>query len=155
MSKNIEVPTFDKDKTPDEKLGGTGEEGSERLLQIAAQYRDAEARSLSAQADHQKTHVKLNKQRVKLRNRSVGLAQGVICGLAFFLFSMFFVVVIGVGKDIPSEAQVVIFGAPIVAISAITIFVLKGVFTGFSANEETNGSVVDIATSAAKGTITD
>ena len=95
-------------------------------------YERAQARTLEIDASWREAYVEREKQRMHLRSQACEHAVAVCLGLAFYLFLMAFMIWIGSGTSIAAEAQVAIFATPIVAIAAITIFVLRGVFSGFS-----------------------
>ena len=99
----------------------------------------SEHSSLEMDCRHRETLINLNKQREKHRAKAIGMAEGAISGIALFLVVMSGVLIFGAGSSIEKEAQVAIFTVPIVAISLIVVFVLRGVFSGFSSKEETNG----------------
>ncbi|WP_417242281.1 hypothetical protein [Celeribacter sp.] len=77
-------------------------------------------------------HVKREEQRSELRMKAYTHAAGVVLGLAFYVAAAGLVFATGGGENVSDEAQIAIFGTPVVAIAAITIFILKGVFSGFS-----------------------
>lgn len=94
--------------------------------------RESQVRSLNADADWREAAVRRENQRMELRSKAYEQAVAVCLTLFVYLFAMAAVVWSSDGDKFASEAQLAIFGTPIVAIAAITIFVLRGVFNGFS-----------------------
>jgi len=94
--------------------------------------RESQVRSLNADADWREAAVKRENQRMELRSKAYEQAVAVCLTLFAYLFVMAVIVWNSEPDKFASEAQLAIFGTPIIAIAAITIFVLRGVFNGFS-----------------------
>lgn len=85
-----------------------------------------------------------------LKKQAFHQAQTVVLGLSTFLFFVTFLIVFVGSDNIAPAAQAVVFGAPITAIAAITIFSLLGVFGG--ANKNTPVEQASDAVKIAKST---
>lgn len=95
-------------------------------------FERAQMRTLEADAGWREAHVQREKQRMELRQKAYEHSVAVCLGLAFYLFIMAFVVSTQNEGQFSDQAQIAIFATPIIAIAAITIFILRGVFSGFS-----------------------
>lgn len=107
-----------------------------------------EYQSMEIDCRHRETLIRLNTQREEQRTKAIGMAEGAILGIALFLAIMSAVLISNSGHEIAPQAQVAIFTVPIISISLIVVFVLRGVFTGFSQKEETNGLALGEAADA-------
>lgn len=92
----------------------------------------AQLKTLESEADLRDAYVKREHQRMSLREKSYSHAVAVCLGLAFYVGIMALAVSVGSAGKFAPEAQVAIFATPVVAIAAITVFLVRGVFSGFS-----------------------
>lgn len=92
----------------------------------------AQMRTLETEAGFREAHVEREKQRMALRGKAYEHSVAVCLGLAVYLGVMAFVIAMSEAGVFSPEAQIAIFATPVVALAAITIFILRGVFSGFS-----------------------
>lgn len=95
-------------------------------------YERSQMRVLEIDGNFREAHVKRENQRMELRSKAYEHAVAVCLGLALYVGVMVFVIAMGDSGKFSPEAQIAIFATPIVSLAAITIFVLRGVFSGFT-----------------------
>lgn len=95
----------------------------------ASVSKDPEARSLEADSELRAARVSRATLTNILRRKAFEHSIAVCLGMAFYLFLMVLLVIIGKPLNhISDVAQVAIFGGPVIAITLITIFLIRGVF---------------------------
>lgn len=117
----------------------TSKEAAEDIITSDKSSSDhAAIRSLSADADWREVAVVREKQRITLRTKAYEHSVAVCLSLFAYLVVMALLVWLGKPSQFSDQAQLAIFGTPIIAIAAITIFILRGVFNGFSEKSVTD-----------------
>ncbi len=91
-----------------------------------------------------------NIQLTKLRYWAFYLSIAVISVMVVFLFIVLCLVISRSESALSSEAQIAVFTAPIVATSAVTIFIVKGIFSSRPLEEGTDETLLGAAKSIGK-----
>lgn len=92
----------------------------------------AQMKTLETDAMFREAHVNREQQRMNLREKAYEHAVAVCLGLALYVGIMVLIIALDGSDKFAPEAQIAIFATPIIALAAITIFILRGVFSGFS-----------------------